>query len=133
MRAATQDDIPRILAMARAFYAYNAPAWPWSPEDVASTIGALIESPAGYVAVTDDGFIAGAIQPHPISRQWLIAGEFLWWAKRSGPRLLGGFREWAKSQGAMEIQYSCPHSEKKVRRYFGTFSDPLEVVYRESA
>lgn len=117
--------------MTRAFHAHNAPPWPFDAEAMADTLGQLIDAPTGFVAVRN-GFIAGLITPNPISPSWAIAKEFLWWSEgRDGPRLLQAFREWARRNGANEIQFSRPATAERVGRFYERTAPQSEIIHSE--
>jgi hypothetical protein len=128
VRRATAADIPRIMEMGRKFHAAHQPPWPWDDASTADVVAHIING--GFAAVTDSGFILGVLAANPISRDWIVAKEFIWWAEdRSGLALLAAFRAWAKEQGANEIQLSCPpgRAEAAYRRH-GSAS---EIIYSE--
>ena len=114
--------VDRAVKMARDFHSHNNPPWPFLAEDMRQTLSAM-----DYLKVSETGFIAGVLQPLPISREWIVASEFLWWRD---PHLIRGFRRWAMQQGANEIRYSCPHGSP-VEGFYKTISRPSEVVYSE--
>lgn len=122
----------RIVEMARSFHAAVNPAWPWSGKDMLDLVQNMMERDDCFVAATGKGFILAVIQPNPMSTEYTIAKEFLWWSEdNSGARLLRLFREWAKRRGADEIQYSCPAGNERVQRLYGRFAQPTETVYSE--
>lgn len=124
--------VQRIVDMAQRFHAAVNPPWPWNADDMAEMVATMIDRDDCFVTTTDGGFLLALIQPNPMSRDWLIAKEFLWWAEdNSGPRLLRQFRAWAKRRGADEIQYSCPAGNKRVQRLYGRIGQPTETVYSE--
>ena len=85
----------------------------------------------GFLMEAPGGFIAGIAAENPISANWLIAKEFLWWAEDgSGPRLMRAFRRWARSIGADEIQWSCPPNARAERLY-QRIGQKSEAVYSE--
>lgn len=130
MRVATSADVPHIVALARRFYEANPQAWPYSEADTTETVRAIVEG--GFAAVTDGGFILGTIMQNPVSRGWVVAKEFLWWAEdHSGASLLSAFRKWALEQGANEIQLSCLPDADRVRRVYGRRGKASEIVYSE--
>ena len=128
-RLAETSDIPEIVEMARDFHRHNGPKWPFDEDAMSDVVGKLIASPSGFVAL-DRGFIIGAIQPNPISPSWIIAKEFLWWSHGGGLGLLSGFRAWAKSHHADEIQMSCPVGER-AEVAFKRHGAAQEIIYSE--
>lgn len=130
MRHAALDDIPALVAMGRKFHESASPPWPFSPGGFAKTLNELIA--CQYVAISEGGFIAGVMTENPLSSEWLVAREFLWWATDgSGAQLRAGFRGWAKEQGAREIIWSCPPDNKRVVRFFKKTAAATEVLYSE--
>lgn len=124
--------VQHIVAMAQRFHAAVNPAWPWNAEDMADLVQNMTERDDCFVAATNGGFILAVLQPNPMSRDYLIAKEFLWWSEdNSGPRLLRLFRKWAKRRGADEIQYSCPAGNERVQRLYGRIAQPTETVFSE--
>lgn len=128
IRRAVLADMPELLDFGRAFHAAAGEKWTFSDDGFVGTIGQLIAT--GYVAISDDGFIAGVVVKNPLATDWVIAKEFLWWAKGSGPALLRSFRKWAIAVGADEIQYSCP-PESRAATLYSRFGRPSEAVYSE--
>lgn len=105
-RRATDADALRIVDMIEDLRAsVRGPihidrAW------TARTVARLISDPNGFVAVTDGGFIAGAIEPTIISPA-LVAKEMGWFSRdRSGLALLRAFEAWARDRGAAMVQLS---------------------------
>ncbi len=130
MRRATEADLPDLVSMGRAFHEAVQPAWPLSEAGLAGTLRALMQG--GYVARTDGGFIAGVLQGNPIAEGWLVAKEFLWWAEDGqGMALRRGFREWARENGAQEVQWSCPAGNERVRRLYARSAVETEAIYSE--
>lgn len=130
MRIATAGDIPRLREMGRAFHDLAQPEWPWSDAGFDTTIGQCIDN--GFVAMTDGGFIAGIIAPMPLSPEWIIAHELLWFANDGkGAKLAQAFRDWALNHRVDEIRWSCRSSNLRVKRFYEKFSTPCEAVYSE--
>lgn len=127
---ADSGDIQYIVEMMQRFHSGNAPAWPFDADAAGDLIGRMIDDPRSFVAV-NDGFIVGVIQPNPISPDWLVAKEFLWWSEGgAGLGLLRSFREWAHSQGASEIQMSCPVGSR-AEKAFSRHGAAQEIIYSE--
>lgn len=106
LRRAEAGDVLRIVAMVEALReAVNGPlavdrAW------TAKTITGLLASPDGFVAVSECGFIAGALRQTFISPA-PVAAEMGWFANDgSGLRLLRAFEAWASERGAELVQLS---------------------------
>jgi hypothetical protein len=115
--------------MGRRFHAHINPPWPFSDDGFTRTMQAIKAS--GYLAQTDGGFIAGVMADNPMSDNWPIAKEFLWWAEDgSGLRLRRGFKEWAIRNGAREIQWSCPPNAR-ARAIFARSAQETETIYSE--
>lgn len=116
--------------MARRFHASVSPRWPFDEEAVAEVLAKVAE--VGFLRVESGGFIAGVIVPNPLSPDWLIAKEFLWWAEDGcGLRLARAFRGWAKEQGASEIQWSCPANAERARALIEKRAEASEIVFSE--
>lgn len=111
--------------MAVAFHEHHNPPWPLVEADVRATLAAIEKH--GFFRVTGSGFIAGVLQPNPLSKGWLVASEFLWWGDAN---LIRRFRKWAIDNGANEIRYSCPPDER-VKGFYSKFSTATEAVYSE--
>ena len=116
--------------MARRFHASASPRWPLDEAALTDVLAHVAE--VGFLRVEDGGFIAGIITPNPISPEWLIAKEFLWWSEDgSGLRLARAFREWAKEHGAREIQWSCPANAARARALIEKRAEMSELVFSE--
>ena len=75
---------------------------------------------------------AGFAAPMPLSPDWLVAHELLWWSEdKSGLHLRNAFRNWAKEQGVNEIKWSCRSSNARVMRFYTKTSKPSEAVFSE--
>ena len=119
--------------MAERFYRHRSPDWPWNEQATRAFLSGLAEAERGFLAVTGGGFIAGLINPHPISPEWLIASELLWWAEdKSGLALMRAFRRWARESGANEIVYSAPADAVRARQVMARFGKPSEIYYSEA-
>ena len=107
IRAATAQEIPRIVDMIERLRA--AVDGPLAVDRVKTgeTLAALLADPDGLVLVSGGGFIAGCIREPIISRD-RVANELGWYAEdRSGLRVLRSFEAWARERGAMLVQLSC--------------------------
>jgi hypothetical protein len=130
MEIAGHHHVDRIVFLGRRFHLATSPEWPWNADHFRETISGLID--AGYVSFTPWGFMAGAMVSHPLSRDWKVAAEYLWWAEDgSGPKHFRGFRKWAIDQGADEIRWSCRDDNSRVKRFYARFADPVEAHYSE--
>lgn len=81
----------------------------------------------GFLRVSDTGFCAGVVQPHPLCKSWLVATEFLWWGDA---HLLRAWRKWAREQSPNEIIYSCP-VDVPAAGFFAKIAKPSETIYSE--
>lgn len=130
MILADTSDIPKLLEMGRKFHESVQPEWPWSAEGFSDTMDSLIHN--GFVAMTARGFISGLIAPMPLNPDWLVAHEILWWSEDGkGWPLMRAFREWAETNDADEIKWSCRSTNERVQRFYSRFSEPCETVYSE--
>lgn len=117
IRAATLEDVPRLVEMGRRFHEAKQHRYSFNPTDTAGFFVSLIESPAGVVLVADDGFLAGVLASAPSNNAWISAFEVFWWSEgRNGLRLMRAFEEWAASKGANEVKFSHPVNEPVVAK-----------------
>lgn len=131
MRINDAGTVEDAVSMAERFYRHHGPKWHWNKQATRHFLSGVAET--GFLAVTDGGFIAGLITPHPISPEWLIASELLWWAEdNSGLALMRAFRRWAKASGANEIVYSAPAHAVRARQVMARFGKPSEIYYSEA-
>lgn len=106
IRLATQDDLPRLMAVAGDFWAVS----PWSAtiemDDVA--VCDMLEKAidGGSCFVGERGVIFGFMGPLWASPQHKIAVELAWWGAGEGLALLEAFEQWAKDNGAIGVQMS---------------------------
>lgn len=118
IRAAGLADVPRLVAMGRAFLATPPYAGLFAddPDQLAATVTGLITGALSTVLVSVDGdqvvgMIGMLATPHFLSRQ-IIAGEVFWWVepdhRGAGVRLLQAAEAWARSRGAVAIQLIAP-------------------------
>jgi hypothetical protein len=130
VKVAAPSDLPDLVGMMERFHDHNQPPWPFDRAAASQTMAQLIDAHDALVLI-GGGFIAGVIQPNPLSPGWLVAKEFLWWSEdRHGLRLLRGFREWARKRGASEIQMSCP-AGARAEKAFGRHGAAQEIIYSE--
>ena len=118
--------MPTLTAMGKRFHDEVKPEWPWSGQAFEVFMGHLIGG--GYVAISGKGFIAGMVAGNPLNPAWMTAYELLWFGDATLSR---PFRKWAKSQGANEIKWSCRDQNIRVKRFYQSFSRPVEAVYSE--
>lgn len=116
MRRARFSDIDRIVKLLERFHA-QADQWQdFVRKDTERFIRNMM--PNGTVLVSDGGVICGFVTSSPVNSQWLIAMELYWYAEDgSGERLLQGFEQAAREQGANEIRMSHRASTGKVGRH----------------
>jgi hypothetical protein len=117
--------LDRAVEYARAFHAHNNPPWPFVESDMRETLQFISEN--GFLKVTGKGFIAATLHSLPISKNWVIASEFLWWGDA---HLVRQYRKWAIERGANEIRYSCPPGSR-AEGFYRKISAPCEAVYSE--
>jgi GNAT superfamily N-acetyltransferase len=128
IRAATLEDVPRLVAMGTRFRAGSAyaAAMPANAAQMAQTAAAVIRHADGVVFVTEaDGDLTGMIglqvYVHPFSGA-RVAGELFWWvepeARGDGVRLLRRAEAWAAAQGAAQLQVGAPADAPGVARLF---------------
>lgn len=99
-------DIPVIVDMIEDLRAAVQGPVPVDRAHTSASVARLVASPDGFVAVSGDGFIAGALVPTVINPA-PIAQELGWFsASRTGLALLRAFEAWAQERGALLIQLS---------------------------
>jgi hypothetical protein len=104
IRAATEDDIPRLLEMGAKFAerAKLNDHVGYDPASMAETFRAMIEGDNFCLFVGDAGALGGIVAPHPFNYAQMIADELFWWSEgREGLALLKAYEEWAGSHGAV--------------------------------
>jgi len=119
IRAATPDDIPRLVAWGREFHAAAALPCAYDEGATAGFLAQLID--AGQpVLMHERGFIGGVLTPVYCDPAWLVAIEMFWWAERDGRQLLAAFEAEAKARGAREIRMTSlsalPRADGLLRR-----------------
>lgn len=106
VRLAGAQDVLRIVDMIEALRVAVGGPIPVDRAWTAKTVSGLIQSQDGFVAVSDGGFIAGAIRQTIISPV-PVAAEMGWFATDgNGLRLLRAFERWATDKGAELVQLS---------------------------
>jgi hypothetical protein len=141
IRAATLADVPRLVAMGRAFLATPPYAGLFAddPEQLAATVTALITGALSTVLVVERGdSVVGMIgllaTPHFLTRQ-ILAGEVMWWIEpaargSAGVRLLKAGERWAAERGAVAIQLIHPITAPRVGQLYTALGYvPLEQSY----
>jgi hypothetical protein len=105
-RLATEEDIPAIVEMGRAFHEMAAVPMGYSQDAISRLVQSMIDHPDAVVIMSDTGVIGGQILPAYCDPEWKIAVELFWWANGGGMKLLRAFEGWAKDIGAHEIRMS---------------------------
>lgn len=109
-----------MVSMGRKFHNAAGVVAPYSEDATAQTLQALIDSPDGVLLVSDGGMIGGATMSAYCSDDWKIAVEMFWWCEdKQGLKLLRGFEEWAREQGANEVRMTTIHSLEGAARILG--------------
>jgi hypothetical protein len=113
IRAATADDLPRILDLGGDFLAYS----PYSDlgydrPAFANFATRLMEGP-GVILLSDDGFLGGLLNPLYFNPSILMGVELFWWAGKSGRQLREAFEAWAKAAGALGVQFTGLANERE--------------------
>lgn len=144
IRPATADDMPRLMAMGRAFVteARYADEIPFIPEDFAKTLAAL--HAAGLLRVLDTGSgaigMAGAdVGPTIFNYAHRIGREAFWYVdpdhrRGSGMKLLHALELAAKDQGARifdAVAEEGKRSEPLARLYRAGGYSPAEHTFRK--
>jgi len=137
IRDATEQDIPRLVAMGERFLTetvYRGRV-PVDPATMARTLALLVATENGTVLVSErDGVVVGMIGlllfENPISGE-LTAGELFWWVEPEhrgiGVRLLKRAEQWARRAGARKVHMIAPTPE------VGQLYDRLGYGYLEAA
>lgn len=132
MRAATAEDIPRLVEMGRKFHAASGMPFDYDGNAIAALLDQLIASDAGTVICSDAGVIGGMLSPAYCDPKWMMAVELFWWAERDGLALLRAFEEWAARVGAQEVRMtslaSLPRADAILRRKGYA---PTEISYQK--
>ena len=120
-----EADKTKLLAMANEYHAHIGAPWPLDGDAFLSVIGS-----APYFDVTSDGFLVATIMRHPLSPNWIVAQEVLWWAKGSGGALARRFKRWARENGANEILWGCPPGAR-AERFYQRKGRQVDAIYSE--
>lgn len=119
IRRATLEDVPRLIEMGQRFvketeYTGMVEA---TPEKIAQTVTAMLDSPANVVFVSAagdslTGMLLAVVYEHPFSGD-LIGSELVWWVepevRGEGLRLLRATEKWARDAGATRMQMVAPN------------------------
>lgn len=105
VRAATEQDIPRLVALVAAFHA--EPRWPgplsFKAEDFAQTCQALLAS-GGAVFLSDGGLIGLTVNPSLYNHAVKVASELFFWAPDGrGDALRQAAEAWAKDRACLLV------------------------------
>lgn len=114
IRAATDLDIPAIVAMGRSFHAMSPhrdmgeydKAW------VALMLRAMISEPRALVLTNGDGAIGGVLAPIYFCPSKLMLDEAFWFAGKGGRDLLKEFARRGKEMGASCVVLSTLENEQ---------------------
>ncbi len=114
----------------QAFHASVQPDYEINKADCEAVLLSLMDT--GFVGISESGFIAGLTARNPLNQTEIRGKEFLWWAAdESGAALLRAFRAWCRAQGATKIDWSCPHENSRVKRFYSKFANASEAIYTE--
>lgn len=119
IRRATEDDMPRLLAMGKRFAAETdyRRFMEVDPARLAGTIFDLLNNPDGAVFVSGNdatitGMIALLLFEHPFSGERTVF-ELVWWvdpeSRGDGVRLLRAAEEWGRESGVRKMQMVAPN------------------------
>jgi GNAT superfamily N-acetyltransferase len=118
IRAATRDDIPRIVEMAEQFYATTAyPAFaPLAKESAAGLAIVMIETGVMLVAEIEGrvvGMVGLFVEPFTFNVAVTVATEIVWWVDPDaqgagvGRELLAAIEPACKERGADVVRMMC--------------------------
>jgi GNAT superfamily N-acetyltransferase len=114
IRPATEADLPRIVALGRAFYrdAWE-PEFRWSEPSIMVLLKNMLSSGILFVSEQDgevQGMIGGFLAPFPYVQEIIIGQELFWWvdpsARGHGLDLLDTFETEARARGAWIVAMS---------------------------
>ena len=134
MRAATRDDIERIIDMGERFvnekYAGHIGI---CREASAATLVNMIESPDMLLLVEEHGVIGAILFKHPFSGE-LVVSETFWWVdpehRGAGIRLMREAERWAMERGARKMQMGEPAGSEMAKFYERAGYAPIEATYQ---
>lgn len=131
-RDATYEDLPRVLEMAKAFYAASPYKNAGMDEhETTEVLRACIDF--GCLYMTDSGFIAGLPVPLFVNSKVNIATEIAWWAPEGGGKaLLDAFESWAETSDCLIKKMTnlmSPHTDKVHGILTGRGYIPIELAY----
>lgn len=119
IRAATQDDIARVVELGALFHEYGPyREIPFDPEGLSAFISGLIDH--GVIFLSDDGMLGGVLSPLYFNPSVVMGAELFWWAGKSGRQLREAFETWAQERGAFGVQFSglCDERADTIRKVF---------------
>lgn len=131
IRAATLEDMPRILELGAEFLAIGPYAW--VPLDLAAfetAAGRMIEH--GAIFLAEDGMIGGVIYQFYFNPSVTMAAELFWYSPKNGRALREAFEGWAQERGCSAVTCSGLANEREstVRKLFGRVGyDATEVAF----
>lgn len=131
IRAASLDDLPRVVGLGAKFHAYSPHrVFPYDADAFGAFAEKLIE--AGGVFLSDEGFCGGMLTPLYFSPETLIAAELFWFAPSEGKALREAFERWARDAGAVAVQFSAiadDHEKAVNRLYQRAGYERAEIAY----
>lgn len=136
IRAATLDDMPRLLELGQKFFDESGMAdfTTYDPASAAELFAAMLQLPTGAIFLMERagqvvGGIGGLIAPHYFNRASLSCTELFWFVEKKARgsleavRLVCTLRDWAARQGAtvltMAALESSPPSIKRLYAKMG--------------
>lgn len=111
VRDAELQDIPALLRLGAQFHGESGYGEfsTFDPQAFSQTLSTLIQSPNGFLAVTDHGFLGGLLTPFFFNFAETSAQEVFWFVSREGRQngegieLLEAFERWSESVGAKAV------------------------------
>ena len=120
IRAATAQDVPRIVEMGQRFHTAASLPMRFDAGAVAEMLSGMVASDSAALLVSDYGMIGGVLAPAYCDPAWVMAVELFWWADRDGLALLRAFETWGRENGAHEIRMTSlaalPRADAILRR-----------------
>jgi GNAT superfamily N-acetyltransferase len=119
IRQATMDDIESLLRMGRDFIGSSGiVGLKYSPGTLVALAHVLLDGGRSTILVADDagaivGMVGGVVGPSILDQTRIEATEFFWWVDEdarggsAAPRMLGEFKDWAKSMGANVVRMAA--------------------------
>jgi hypothetical protein len=131
IRLATEDDLPELVEMARAFHDAHGQGFPFDEKSAETFI--INAGQRGCVLFSEGSFLIGFLMPDPANFNVLVAHEAFWWSSTGkGKALREAFEKWAKAAGAREVQFSHPWEAERVGEVLkGAGYEPATKVWRK--